>query len=110
MIRVNVIGTGAAKATGPAIPRVIAPTTTAVFIMVLFNGLLLSVNGLFMLIAPQVWYEFVPGVTDTGFFNQHFVRDIGAGYELHRNRMGSVASLALGIVLTAAFWAAIILL
>jgi hypothetical protein len=30
-----------------------------------------------MLIAPSVWYEFIPGVTDTGFFNQHFVRDIG---------------------------------
>jgi len=25
----------------------------------------------------RVWYEFVPGVTDTGFFNQHFIRDIG---------------------------------
>ena len=49
----------------------------AVFIMVLFNGLFLSANGLFMLIAPAVWYEFVPGVTDTGFFNQHFIRDIG---------------------------------
>jgi hypothetical protein len=49
----------------------------AVFIMVAFNGLFLSLNGLFMLIAPEVWYEFVPGVTDTGFFNQHFIRDIG---------------------------------
>jgi uncharacterized protein YjeT (DUF2065 family) len=49
----------------------------AVFIMVAFNGLFLSLNGLFMLVAPQVWYEFVPGVTDTGFFNQHFIRDIG---------------------------------
>ncbi len=48
-----------------------------VFIMVAFNGILLSVNGLFMLVAPLVWYHFVPGVTDTGFFNQHFVRDIG---------------------------------
>jgi hypothetical protein len=48
-----------------------------VFMMVLFNGLFLSANGLFMLIAPAVWYEFVPGVTDTGFFNQHFIRDIG---------------------------------
>ena len=46
-------------------------------IMVIFNGLLLSANGLFMLVAPAVWYEFVPGVTDTGFFNQHFIRDIG---------------------------------
>ena len=49
----------------------------AVWIMVVFNGLLLSANGLFMLVAPEIWYEFVPGVTDTGFFNQHFIRDIG---------------------------------
>jgi hypothetical protein len=46
-------------------------------IMIIFNGLLLSANGSFMLVAPAVWYEFVPGVTDTGFFNQHFIRDIG---------------------------------
>jgi uncharacterized protein YjeT (DUF2065 family) len=49
----------------------------AIIIMVAFNGLLLSANGIFMLIAPAVWYELVPGVTDTGFFNQHFIRDIG---------------------------------
>ncbi len=48
-----------------------------VLIMVAFNGLFLSANGLFMLVAPVVWYELVPGVTDTGFFNQHFIRDIG---------------------------------
>ena len=45
--------------------------------MVAFNGIFLATNGLFMLVAPLAWYEFVPGVTDTGFFNQHFVRDIG---------------------------------
>jgi hypothetical protein len=49
----------------------------AVVGMVTFNGIFLSVNGLFMLVAPLAWYEFVPGVTDTGFFNQHFIRDIG---------------------------------
>ena len=49
----------------------------AVLVMVAFNGLFLSANGLFMLVAPLTWYELVPGVTDTGFFNQHFVRDIG---------------------------------
>ena len=49
----------------------------AVIAMVAFNGLLLSANGLFMLVAPMTWYELVPGVTDTGFFNQHFIRDIG---------------------------------
>ena len=48
-----------------------------VLIMVAFNGLFLSANGIFMLVAPLTWYELVPGVTDTGFFNQHFVRDIG---------------------------------
>ena len=52
-------------------------TLIVVFIMVAFNGLFLSVNGLFMLIAPMAWYELVPGVTETGFFNQHFIRDIG---------------------------------
>ena len=34
-------------------------------------------NGLLMLAAPEAWYFAVPGVTDTGPFNQHFVRDIG---------------------------------
>lgn len=53
------------------------PLLIVVFIMVAFNSVLLSANGLFMLVAPAVWYEFVPGVTDTGFFNQHFIRDIG---------------------------------
>ncbi len=45
--------------------------------MAAFNSLFLSANGTFMLLAPMSWYEFVPGVTDTGFFNQHFIRDIG---------------------------------
>ena len=49
----------------------------AICAMVAFNGLFLSANGLFMLAAPTTWYEMVPGVTDTGFFNQHFIRDIG---------------------------------
>ncbi len=49
----------------------------AVVAMVAFNGVFRSANGLFMLISPLAWYELVPGVTDTGFFNQHFIRDIG---------------------------------
>jgi hypothetical protein len=49
----------------------------AILIMVILNTLFLSANGLFMLVAPQAWYEAVPGVTDTGFYNQHFIRDIG---------------------------------
>jgi hypothetical protein len=34
-------------------------------------------NGTYMLVAPESWYVAVPGVTTTGSFNQHFVRDIG---------------------------------
>ena len=38
------------------------------------------------------------------------VLDIGAGYEIDRNRMWSVVTALSGIVLTAAFWAALLLL
>jgi hypothetical protein len=34
-------------------------------------------NGTYMLVSPANWYFAVPGVTTTGPFNQHFLRDIG---------------------------------
>lgn len=37
-------------------------------------------NGALMLAAPQFWYGAVPGVTETGPFNSHFIRDIGLGF------------------------------
>jgi hypothetical protein len=37
-------------------------------------------NGLAMLAAGQWWYGAVPGVPETGPFNPHFVKDIGAAY------------------------------
>lgn len=40
---------------------------------------------------------------------RHFVLDAGAGYELDTNKAGSVLSIAAGIILTAAFWAALLL-
>lgn len=40
-------------------------------------GILAGANGIFMLVAPTAWYFAVPGVTTTGPFNQHFIRDIG---------------------------------
>ncbi|QZH74964.1 MAG: succinate dehydrogenase, cytochrome b556 subunit [Erythrobacter sp.] len=49
------------------------------------------------------------------FFNhlssgvRHFVLDIGAGYELETNKRFSWVSIASGVVLTAAFWAALLL-
>lgn len=40
-------------------------------------GLGAIANGIFMLAFPADWYFAVPGVTTTGPFNQHFIRDIG---------------------------------
>lgn len=40
-------------------------------------GAALVGNGVYMLVSPEAWYFAVPGVTTTGPFNQHFVRDIG---------------------------------
>jgi hypothetical protein len=37
-------------------------------------------NGAFMVLAPESWWATVPGVADTGAFNAHFVRDVGAAY------------------------------
>jgi len=46
----------------------------------LLLGLFLVGNGLVMLADPVDWYFAVPGVTGTGPFNQHFLRDIGLVY------------------------------
>ena len=43
-------------------------------------GLGLAANGLVMLAVPGEWYAWLPGVAETGPFNPHFVRDIGAAY------------------------------
>ena len=43
----------------------------------LILGVLAEINGIFMLASPSNWYVAVPGVTTTGPFNQHFIRDIG---------------------------------
>jgi hypothetical protein len=52
------------------------PKTLCLGVAVLF-GVALAANGIFMLVAPETWYFTVPGVTSTGPFNQHFLRDIG---------------------------------
>jgi hypothetical protein len=37
-------------------------------------------NGLVMIAAGSHWYDAVPGVSDTGPFNPHFVQDIGLAF------------------------------
>ncbi len=41
---------------------------------------------------------------------RHFVLDTGAGYELATNQLWSWLTMAAGVLLTAAFWAVILLL
>ncbi len=43
-------------------------------------GIGLAINALLMVAGPDRWYMLVPGVTETGPFNPHFVRDIGTAY------------------------------
>ena len=63
------------------------------------------------------WYGYVVLVgLSWAFFNhfcsgiRHFFLDAGAGYELDTNKAWSVISVIGGIVLTAAFWTALVLL
>lgn len=49
-------------------------------ILALVLGLGGAANGVFMLAAPPLWYDSVPGLAHTGPFNAHFVSDIGVAY------------------------------
>ncbi len=76
--------------------------------------------------GPEAYEGFVGAMTSPlgwvvlvglswAFFNhmssgiRHFILDIGAGYELTVNKTGSVISIVSGLVLTALFWAIILL-
>ena len=49
-------------------------------VLAVILGIGLALNALLMLAVPAAWYAAVPGVTLSGPFNPHFVRDIGAAY------------------------------
>jgi len=49
-------------------------------VLAILLALTMGANGLVMLVAGPWWYAAVPGVTETGPFNPHFVKDIGAAY------------------------------
>jgi hypothetical protein len=57
--------------------------------LVLF--VLLAGNGVVMLFAGPWWYDAVPGVTATGPYNPHFVRDIGSAYVVAGGALGAYA-------------------
>ena len=43
-------------------------------------AVLTVLNGSIMLLAAATWYESVPGVSETGPYNPHFVQDLGAAF------------------------------
>jgi hypothetical protein len=43
-------------------------------------GILLGANALWMLTLPFHWYANIPGVTESGPANAHFIRDVGCAY------------------------------
>ena len=55
-------------------------------------GFVLAANGVVMLVAGLWWYGVTPGVTATGPFNPHFVRDIGAAYLVAGGGLGAFAA------------------
>jgi uncharacterized protein YjeT (DUF2065 family) len=57
-------------------------------------GLALAANGFLMLFYPGGWYAIVPGVSETGPLNPHFIRDIGAAYLVAG---AAIAALALDV-------------
>jgi len=69
-----------------------------------FQGVMGSPLGMLVLVGLS-WAFFTHLMSGL----RHFVLDIGAGYELDTNRLWSVASPVIAIILTAAFWAAILL-
>lgn len=70
-----------------------------------FTSVATSIPGIVVLVGLTwaLFNHFCSGV-------RHFVLDIGAGYEVDANNRWSVVTTAAGVVLTAAFWAALLLL
>ncbi len=69
-----------------------------------FQGVMGSPLGMVVLVGLS-WAFFTHLMSGL----RHFVLDIGAGYELDTNRMWSIAAPVIAILLTAGFWALILL-
>lgn len=69
-----------------------------------FADIATSPLGLVVLVGVS-WSVIAHAITGL----RHFVLDIGAGYELNNNNLWATISTIAGFVLTAAFWAALLL-
>ena len=88
-------------------------------VLLWFLGALASGPDAFATFAgiADSWYGMIVLIgISWAFFNhltsgiRHLVLDVGAGFEVDGNNSWSIVSILVGIALTAAFWAAILLL
>ena len=70
----------------------------------LFEAVATSIPGYVVLVGLS-WAFFTHLMSGL----RHFVLDIGAGYELQTNKFWSIGTTVLGILLTVAFWAIVLL-
>lgn len=49
-------------------------------ILLILVGMAHVANGAFMVVAPTAWYAAVPGVSEAGPLNMHFIVDVGLVY------------------------------
>ncbi|RYH12747.1 MAG: succinate dehydrogenase, cytochrome b556 subunit [Alphaproteobacteria bacterium] len=68
----------------------------------------------FLAVATS-WFGYLVAIGLTWAFFQHlcnglrhFVMDVGAGYELHANKMGAIAVMLVPLILTFAVWAKVL--
>ncbi len=60
-----------------------ASGTTRAFIGLLWIFALVNLaNGAWMLTHAWSWFSWIPGVTDTGEANAHFIHDVGVAYSV----------------------------
>lgn len=45
-------------------------------------GLISLANGIWMMVHAWSWFEWIPGVTDTGEANAHFIHDVGIAFSV----------------------------
>lgn len=48
--------------------------------ILIFIAVAYALNGLWLLVDPQLWYDTIPGITMLGPYNTHFLRDVGIVY------------------------------
>lgn len=56
----------------------IMPRVFPAFLIIL--GWVSLANGLWMMLHAWSWFEWIPGVSDTGEANAHFIHDVGIAY------------------------------